>query len=615
MPRSFLIAIVYCLFWNSVSVSQVSIRSAYNESATEALAKNDYEKAERLYRLAIKEAESISIPDDTQIASILGLTNILSDTDRNPEAGKLLDRALQTLEKRVPVSETDKTFYSNLRDILASRTQVHLWNNELVEAKSNYRHWASLLDKGFDSKFEKYNFLQFLEDYSQLCEENGDFSEVEEVYKRAISVAAAQSSPKLHDVAEIKMQLAKHYSKSGQNARAEDVYKNVLEDLGNDSERFYFEITDILEALADIYQKDQRAVEAEAVLKQLLRIEETSESKLGTANAIQSLADLYIAQSKYSDAESLLQRSIALYGKTYKEYASSNIGVKLKIAKCHASQGNQEQAQKAYNDVLAVLEKRFHEKQNDFEMMSLLSEALTSVVTYYEQNDRSADVELLLNQWIERIEQSPNPDQSLRFVVLRRLADFFEAHDRGMDAETLYKKRLDKELDDSTVAHGRQRAIRGYLAMVYLRNENFENAAKEIKTLINIGDSKSRFDKRIQAMQKYVLATVLEIQDNGAEALRNEYEAIEILRKYTRVTVRVTLEREETGDTFFNAKAFREAEEHYSSAIFAALISIQDDPKVLRRLNEKLGRTVAAQKRNKEADVYFRRAQRFAEAK
>jgi hypothetical protein len=615
MPRNFLIAIVYCLFWNSVSVSQVSIRSAYNESATEALAKNDYEKAERLYRLAIKEAESISIPDDTQIASILGLTNILSDTDRNPEAGQLLDRALQTLENRVPVSETDKTFYSNLRDILASRTQVHLWNNEFVEAKSNYRHWTSLLDKGFDSKFEKYSFLQFLEDYSQLCEENGDFSEVEEVYKRAISVAAAKSSPKLHDVAEIKMQLAKHYSESGQNARAEDVYKNLLEDLGNDSERFYFEITDILEALADIYQKDQRVVEAEAVLKQLLRIEETSESKLGTANAIESLADLYIAQSKYSDAESLLQRSIALYGKTYKEYASSNIEVKLKIAKCHASQGNQEQAKKAYNDVLAVLEKRFHEKQNDFEMMSLLSEALTSVVTYYEQNDRAADVELLLNQWIERIEQSPNPDQLLRFVVLRRLADFYEAHDRGMDAETLYKKRLDKELDDSTVAQGRQRAIRGYLAMVYLRNENFENAAKEIKTLIDIGDSKSRFDKRTQAMQKYVLATVLEIQDNGAEALRNEYEAIEMLRKYTRVRVRVALEREETGDTFFNEKAFREAEEHYSSAILAALISIQDDPKVLRRLNEKLGRTVAAQKRNKEADVYFRRARRFAEAK
>lgn len=60
---------------------------------------------------------------------------------------------------------------------------------------------------------------------------------------------------------------------------------------------------------------------------------------------------------------------------------------------------------------------------------------------------------------------------------------------------------------------------------------------------------------------------------------------------------------------------FREAEERYSSAIFAALLAIQDDPKAWRRLNEKLGRAVPAQKRNREADVYFRRAERFAEAK
>ena len=334
------------------------------------------------------------------------------------------------------------------------------------------------------------------------------------------------------------------------------------------------------------------------------------------ARALEGLADVYITQSKYSDAESLLQRSLSLSAKTFKDYANSIIDANLKIAQCQSLQGNQKQAEEHYEDVLASLEKRFQEKQKDVQMVFLLPEALRSVAAFYEQNDRPADVELLLNQWIERIEQSPKPDQSLRFAVLGMLANFYQSHDRGMEAENLYKKRLDKEPDNSAVGKLARHAIRINLAMVHLQNQNFESAASEMKDLVDLQGSISRFDKHRQAQLKYVLATVLEIQGERVDALRTEQEAIKMLRKHNRrVNVRISVEEESAADECFNEGDFREAEVRYSSAILAALLAIQDDPKALRRLNEKLGRTVAAQKRNKEADVYFRRAQRFPDAK
>ena len=210
MPKSFLIAIVYCLFWNSVSVSQISIRSAYNESAAEALTKSDFEKAEKLYRLAIKEAGSLGIPDDTQIESILGLSEILLDTDRIPEARQMLDGALKAFEKRVQARKTYDTFYSKLTELLSRRTRLHLWDNEVAEARSRYQHWIELMEAEFESRFD-FKFASLIEDYSQLCEENGDFSEVEKVYEKWISIASAQESPDPHDLAEIKMELASHY--------------------------------------------------------------------------------------------------------------------------------------------------------------------------------------------------------------------------------------------------------------------------------------------------------------------------------------------------------------------------------------------------------------------
>ena len=615
MLRIVLIAIVYCLCWNSIAFSQLTVRAAYNESAAEALTKRDVEKAEQLYRLAIKEAASLDAPDDTQIESILGLSEILIGTERSPEALQMLDGALKAFENRVQTGRTDYSFYAKLCDLLSCRARLHLLDNRPAEARAGYQPWIKLMDAEFGTDFKVY-FARLIEDYSQLCEDDGDFSEVETVYQQWIAAASARKGEGVLDIARIRIGLASHYRRTSQNAQAEAIYKKLLEDVGEANEDFLLETTRILKELAEIFQEDQRFAEAEAVLKQLLRVEERSGSEIGTAFALERLADLYMSQSQSSDAAALLVRSLALLEKHYKAYAVPVIRARLMLAECHVAEGDAARAKEAFDGALSALENRFQNKQNDFEMAFLLPEALTTATRFYEKTENVNEAEVLLSQWVDRIEQSPGPDQNLRLTTLRMLAEFYQTHDMGTKAESVYRRRLETKPDESTDARLSHEAMRFELAMLYMRTESIANATEEMKTLIGDQTGKSRLDQRRQSQLRYLLATLLEIQGQGEDAMRAEREAVEALRTVPeRLNIRGAFSEEMAGDDLFEKQAFRDAEDCYSAAIFTALLAFDDDPKTLSRLNEKLGRTVAAQNRNREAQVYFRRANAFGDGK
>jgi tetratricopeptide (TPR) repeat protein len=614
MLRIFLITIVYWLCWTSISFSQLTVRSAYNDSAAEALTKRNVEKAEKLYRLAIKEAASVATPDDTLIESILGLSAILIDTERSPEALQMLDDALKAFEKRVQTGRTDYFFYAQLCDLLSCRARLHLLDNKAAEARAGYQPWIKLMDAEFGTNFQ-FVFARLVEDYSRLCEGDGDFTEVEKIYERWISAASARKSKDALDIARIRIGLASHYRRTAQNGQAEAIYKQLLEEASEDSDKFRSETTGILKELADIYMEDKRVAEAEAVLKQLLRVEERSKSEIGTAIALERLAALYMAESQYSDAEALLVRSLVLLEKHYKEYAAPVIRARLMIAECHVAEEDTTRAKEAFDSALSAIENRFQNKQNDFEIAFLLPEALASASQFYEKTDNINDVEVLLSKWIDRIEQSPSPNQNLRLTTLRMLAEFYQTHDMGMKAESVYKRRLETRTDESTDARLNQQAIRFELAILYMRNEKFASATEEIEALMGGQTGNSRLDRRRQSQNRYLLATLLEIQGKRDDAMRAEREAIEGLQNDPdRGRARRAFEEEFVGDDLIEQKAFREAENCYSSAIFRALLAIEEDPKTLSRLNEKLGRAVAAQNRNREAQVYFRRANAHSNA-
>jgi tetratricopeptide (TPR) repeat protein len=248
------------------ATAQTTLRKSYNDGAKKASEEARYADAEKLYRTAIREAESAGVQDSTLAVSLDGLAGVFLDVGKFPEAEPLYKRALKLHEET----------------------------------------------SGADS----LNVSATLNNLAVLYQAQAKYAEAEPLLKRSLAIDEQKLPVDDPSIATACDNLASLYQSQRKYAEAEPLYKRALtikeQKLGADHRSVGISCNN----LAMLYLAQGKYAEAEPLLKRSLTI---NEQKLDAnhpeiATTCANLALLYKAQGKYAEAEPLYILAVASCG-------------------------------------------------------------------------------------------------------------------------------------------------------------------------------------------------------------------------------------------------------------------------------------------------------------
>ncbi len=190
--------------------------------------------------------------------------------------------------------------------------------------------------------------------------------------------------------------------------------------------------------VAKYLQQIARYSEAEPLLQRSLAIyEKTVGSEHPyTSATLHELASLYQAQGRYSEAEPLLQRSLAIYEKTVGSEHPDTSATLHELARLYQAQGRYSEAEPLLQRSLAIYEKTVGSEHPD------TSATLHELARLYQAQGRYSEAEPLLQRSLaiyEKTVGSEHPDTS---ATLHELARLYQAQGRYSEAEPLLQRSL-----------------------------------------------------------------------------------------------------------------------------------------------------------------------------
>jgi CHAT domain-containing protein/tetratricopeptide (TPR) repeat protein len=193
-----------------------------------------------------------------------------------------------------------------------------------------------------------------------------------------------------------------------------------------------------LNNLALLYKNQGRYSEAEPLYKRSLAIREKA---LGldhadTATALNNLGTLYRAQGRFGEAEPLYQRSLGIKEKTL-GLDHPSVGTSLSnLALLYDSQGRYGEAEPLYKRSVAIYEKALGPDHPS------VGPALNNLALLYWAQGRYGEAEPLYKRTVAIYEKARGPDHTSVGTALNNLAEVYESQGRTTEAEPLYKRSL-----------------------------------------------------------------------------------------------------------------------------------------------------------------------------
>jgi len=194
-----------------------------------------------------------------------------------------------------------------------------------------------------------------------------------------------------------------------------------------------------LDNLAELYRAQGRYSGAEPLFKRALAIMEKAsgpQNNLAVGEVLNNLAELYSAQGRYAEAEPLLKRVFEI-----REKASADkppMATVLKdLADLYRAQGRDDEAVPLLKRALAILERAFGPDN------LAIAEDLKSLADLYRALGRFAEAEPLLKRALAIREKGSGYDNLAIAEDLKGLADLYRAQGRDSEAQLLFKRALD----------------------------------------------------------------------------------------------------------------------------------------------------------------------------
>ncbi len=193
-----------------------------------------------------------------------------------------------------------------------------------------------------------------------------------------------------------------------------------------------------LNNLAELYRAQGRYTEAESLYKRSIAI---SEKALGpehpdVATSLNNLAELYSAQGRYAEAEPLHKRSLAIGEKALGPEHPNNTRSLNGLARLYHDQGRYGEAEPLYRRTLAIVEKVLGPEHPD------VATSLNNLAELYRAQGRHSEAEPLQKRSLAIGEKALGPEHPNVANSLNNLALLYQAQGRYAEAEPLYKRSL-----------------------------------------------------------------------------------------------------------------------------------------------------------------------------
>jgi len=203
---------------------------------------------------------------------------------------------------------------------------------------------------------------------------------------------------------------------------------------GNDN----IDVATSLADLADLYIDQARFADAEAMLQQALAVmgRQLGSDHLSLASSLHKLASVYRREGKYEVAAPLYYRALDLrivaLGAEHPEVAHSYNS----LAILHWNQGDYEEAERLYQKALAVWQNAYGTDHAD------VAKGLNNLALLYHQLERYRESESLYRQAVAIYEKVLGPEHPRLATAVNNLALVAYQQDRHAEAADLYRRAL-----------------------------------------------------------------------------------------------------------------------------------------------------------------------------
>ncbi|MGD9683550.1 MAG: tetratricopeptide repeat protein [Candidatus Obscuribacterales bacterium] len=301
--------VIVAAFWLSfpVASAQSSPWSMTHQAGLEARQKGDYRKAEELLRTALDQTRDRPAAD--QLQSLNSLSVVLTELGRPAEAEPLLRRVLAIQERLLPADslETARTL-SNLSECLRQQ-------GKLEEAEKLIRRSLPIVEKQLGSDDLAASVV--LNNLSMILLDQCRYDEAEELMKRSLAIRQTRLGAEDKAVATVLNNLATLNYRQGRYNEAESLFRRALaiweKTPGKDHPDYALGLSNLAAVLRDQGNLEQ----AEKLYRQALAIQEATlgAESAPVATTLSNIATLLAGKGKdnFKEAESLFQRSVEIW--------------------------------------------------------------------------------------------------------------------------------------------------------------------------------------------------------------------------------------------------------------------------------------------------------------
>ncbi|PZV26006.1 MAG: tetratricopeptide repeat protein [Snowella sp.] len=226
-----------------------------------------------------------------------------------------------------------------------------------------------------------------------------------------------------------------HYTTFGQEAsRAEQLLQKAINQSSQPSDF----LAENLNNLAGLYRSQGKYSEAEPLIARSLAIKEKQlgEDHPSVATGLNNLADLYESQGKYEEAEPLYRRSLAIMEKQLGENHPDVATSLNNLAGLYDSQGKYAEAEPLYLRSLAIREKQLGE---DHPSVAI---SLNNLAGLYKSQGKYEEAEPLFRRALAIWEKQLGKNHPLVASSLNNLALLYKTQGKYAEAELLYRRSL-----------------------------------------------------------------------------------------------------------------------------------------------------------------------------
>lgn len=335
----------------AVAAGQVSVRETYNDQAFKLLQSGNLSEAERLYRAAIREAETARLEDVTYANSLRGLSIVRRAQGVIDEAEAIAVKALALSDRVQPNTWNHAAAMGTLGDALTSKAKY-------TEAIAIYQRQLRLVE----SKPDLVGLLPFaLQDLSAAYVALARYAEADPFATRALAAADAAADRTPQSVSAYQLALSTVRWRQGRLPEAEALARAALtarekalgaDDASTASAGFQ---------LAAVLNGAGRSTEAEALYTRTLATYETvyGPDAPQLPATLNNLALIYSASGRYDLAEATHRRSLAIRERVYGPDHPQVAGTLSNIASVLLSKDDLAGAAALYRRALAIRQKTF----------------------------------------------------------------------------------------------------------------------------------------------------------------------------------------------------------------------------------------------------------------